>query len=41
VFLDPELPGCDGDPNTVSCARLPLYGVVGKDNGPILYQQIN
>jgi hypothetical protein len=41
VFLDPELPGCDGDPNTASCARLPLYGVVGKDDGPILYQQIN
>jgi hypothetical protein len=41
VFVDPELPGCDGDPNTVACGRLPLYGVVGRDDGPVLAREIN
>lgn len=41
VFVDPELPGCDGDPNTVACGRLPLYGVVGRDDGPVLARKID
>jgi hypothetical protein len=41
VFVDPELPGCDGDPHTVACARLSIQGIVGRDGGPILTQTIS
>jgi hypothetical protein len=40
VFVDPELPGCDGDPNTVACGRLSL-SVIGKHDGPPLNQVIS
>lgn len=41
VFVDPELPGCDGDPSTVACGRLTIEGLAGRDNGPILTRTIS
>ena len=33
VCVDPELPGCDGSPDTLACRRSPVIVIRGKAGG--------